>query len=318
MMIMMGDRGIPRSLAMQNGYSGHTFKFVNAAGKWHYVKIHVISDQGVKHYTQEEADDLAGTNPDVLTQELFKRIEDGTPTTWTVSVQTMTERQAANFEHSVFDVTKVWPLGQYPRRTIGKLVLDKNPLNYFAEIEQLAFAPSHLVPGIEPSADPVLQSRLFAYPDAQRYRLGVNNSQIPVNAPINPGANFQRDGFMTVNGNQGNRPNYPSTLRPIQYNSVKAATVLTDEQQQLEAAEINNFLTTFDPALDTEQPRNLWMRVFNKAAKDRFINNVAGALGAVSDEEIVKRQLRIFRMVHEDIADRLAAKLGISDLPSRE
>ena len=126
----------------------------------------------------------------------------------------MTAEQAEKFRYNILDLTKVWPHGEFPLRPIGKIVLNKNVENYFAEIEQAAFSPSHLVPGIEPSADPVLQSRLFSYPDTHRHRLGPNYGQLPVNAPVAPVANFQRDGFMAFN-NQGTRPNYQSSLVPL-------------------------------------------------------------------------------------------------------
>ncbi|SRR5216683_7685699 len=128
----------------------------------------------------------------------------------------MTPQQAENFRYNILDLTKVWPHGEYPLRPVGKIVLDENPQNYFAEIEQSAFSPSHLVPGIEPTTDPVLQSRLFSYPDTHRYRLGVNYQQLPVNAPIVPVANFQRDGAATF-VSQGARPNYQSTISPLSY-----------------------------------------------------------------------------------------------------
>jgi catalase len=128
----------------------------------------------------------------------------------------MTPEQAENFRYNVLDLTKVWPHSEYPLRPIGKLVLNENPQNYFAEIEQVAFSPSHLIPYIEPSADPVLQSRLFSYPDTHRHRLGPNYQQLPVNAPLNPVANFQRDGPLAFI-NQGNRPNYQSTIQPLTY-----------------------------------------------------------------------------------------------------
>lgn len=130
----------------------------------------------------------------------------------------MTQEQAEHFRYNILDLTKVWPHKEYPLRPFGKIVLNENPKNYFAEVEQVAFSPSHIVPGIEPSADPVLQARLFSYPDAHRHRLGVNYQQLPVNKPAVPISNFQRDGPGNYD-NQGFRPNYPSTISPLQYNS---------------------------------------------------------------------------------------------------
>ncbi|CAD6956176.1 unnamed protein product [Tilletia laevis] len=143
-MILFGDRGIPRGHAFQHGYAGHTFKFVNASGEWVYVKIHVRSNQGVKTFTQEEGVKLAGEIPDVHNEDLFNQIEKGDFPSWTVSVQTMTEAQAEAFRYSVFDLIKIWSHTDYPLRPVGKITLNKNPENYFAEIEQVAFSPSHL------------------------------------------------------------------------------------------------------------------------------------------------------------------------------
>ena len=215
-MILFSDRGTPNGYHRQHGYSGHAYKFVNESGQFHYVQVHVRADGGFKTLTDPQATGLAGTNADYGTQELFESIERGEFPSWTVYIQTMTPEQAEKFRYNVLDLTKVWPHGEYPLRPIGKLVLNENPQNYFAEIEQAAFSPSHLVPGVEPSADPVLQSRLFSYPDTHRHRLGVNYQQLPVNAPIVPVANFQRDGAMAFI-NQGSRPNYQSSIQQLTY-----------------------------------------------------------------------------------------------------
>ncbi|PWN53895.1 catalase [Violaceomyces palustris] len=298
-MILFGDRGIPKAHDLQHGYSGHTFKLVNHKGEWVYAQIHVRSDQGTDFYTQEEGVRLAGENPDIHNQKLFEQIEKGKPPSWTVSVQTMTQEQAEKFRYSVFDLTKVWPHSEFPLRPIGKMTLNKNPENYFAEIEQVAFSPSHLVPGIEPSADPVLQSRLFSYPDTHRHRLGVNYQQIPVNAPLVPVASFQRDGAMCVNGNQGARPNYQSTIQPLSYS--KRPTVSAAHENST-SAEIQNFLSQVDE-LDFEQPRALWEKVFDAGAKKRFISNVSGHISGCKSKEIVDRQLGVFARVSPEIAD---------------
>lgn len=158
---------------------------------------------------------------------------------------------------------------------------------------QAAFSPSHLVPGIEPSADPVLQSRLFSYPDTHRHRLGVNYQQIPVNAPLVPVANFQRDGAMTVNGNQGSRPNYISSIQPLTY---KAPNTVDAAHEKLAASQIESFLSKFDEDLDTRQPRALWEKVLDAGARERLVKNISGHLGGCQDKEIIKRQLAIFKV----------------------
>jgi catalase len=221
-MHLFSDRGTPYGYRFMNGYSGHTHKWIKADGTFNYVQVHLKTDQGSKTLTNEEAGKLAGENPDFATQDLFEAIQKGEYPSWTVYVQVLSPEQAEKFKWNIFDLTKVWPQGEVPLRRFGKFTLNKNVENYFAEIEQVAFSPSHLVPGIEPSADPVLQSRLFSYPDTHRHRLGVNYQQIPVNAPLKAFNPFQRDGAMSVNGNYGANPNYPSTYRPLTYKNVKA------------------------------------------------------------------------------------------------
>lgn len=217
-MILFSDRGTPASYREMNGYSGHTYKWSNDKGEWHYVQVHFISDQGVKTLTNEEAGELAGSNPDHAQEDLFKNIANGNFPSWTCYIQTMTAQEAKEADFSVFDLTKVWPHKKYPLRRFGKFTLNENPQNYFAEVEQAAFSPAHTVPYMEPSADPVLQSRLFSYADTHRHRLGPNYQQIPVNCPVagvyNP---HMRDGAMNVNGNLGSAPNYLASDKPLEF-----------------------------------------------------------------------------------------------------
>jgi len=298
-LILFGDRGIPDGYRFQHGYSGHTFKFINEQGEMHYVQIHMRSDQGVKTLPEEQAGKLAGENPDYSTQDLFEAIEKKDYPSWTCYVQTMTAAQAEHFRYNILDLTKIWSHKEFPLRPFGKFVLNENHKNYFAEIEQVAFAPSHLVPGVEPSADPVLQSRLFSYPDTHRHRLGVNYQQLPVNAPLHPPANFQRDGFMAFH-NQGARPNYVSSIQTLNY--PKPGPPASHEvflgAAQNDLSEVTE--------LDFEQPRSLWTKVFDDGAKDRFVKAVVGHLGGVSKPEIIDRQLSIFAKVDPTLGKRLA------------
>ncbi|GME84768.1 unnamed protein product [Ambrosiozyma monospora] len=209
-MYLFSERGTPASYRKMNGYSGHTYKWYNAKGEWHFVQVHFISRQGVVNLNNEEATKLSGEDPDFQTMDLFKSIENGDYPVWDCYIQTMTLEQAKKLPFSVYDLTKVWPHSDFPLRRFGKFTLNKNPDNYFAEIEQVAFSPSHTIPSMQPSNDPVLQSRLFSYPDTHRHRLGVNYQQIPVNCPLKSGsfAPQIRDGAMQVNGNLGSTPNY--------------------------------------------------------------------------------------------------------------
>ncbi|KAK7691607.1 hypothetical protein QCA50_005006 [Cerrena zonata] len=303
-MILFSDRGTPDGYHHMHGYSGHTFKFVNKDGKYTYVQVHLRKDGGAKSLTNDVATKIAGENPEYGIQTLFEDIENGNFPSWTVYVQTMTPEQAEQYRYNILDLTKIWPHSQFPLRKVGKVVLNKNPDNYFAEIEQAAFSPSHLVPGIEPSTDPVLQSRLFSYPDTHRHRLGVNYGQLPVNAPLVPVANFQRDGFMAIN-NQGARPNYQSSLIPLSYKP----KVYENVKHELWLGHANVDLS-FITELDFEQPRALWEKVFDDTQKEHFVYNVSGHLGSVKSDIVKARQLSVFAAISQDLSDRVAKAIG--------
>jgi catalase len=308
-MILMGDRGIPDGWRKMHGYSGHTLKLVNKKGEWVYAQMHMKSKQGTGFITQE---DSANYSPDYAQKDLYNAIEKGDYPGWDVMFQTMTPQQAEELWEkeriNVFDLTHVWPQKQFPLRKVGEFFLNENVKNYFAEIEQVAFNPSHMPPGIEPSADPVLQSRLFSYPDTHRHRIGVNYQQLPVNTPKTPYkfANFQRDGNMAFY-NQGSRPAYLSSIQPI---SFRQRSVDLDKTHGHFAGEAITFLSEIRPE-DFKAPRALWERVFDDGAKERFINNVAGHMSNCHKEEIIKRQIAIFREVSDDIATRLEKFTGV-------
>ncbi|KAG2462413.1 CATA Catalase, partial [Polypterus senegalus] len=206
---LFSDRGIPDGHRHMNGYGSHTFKLISPAGKAVYCKFHYKTDQGIKNLTVAEADQLASTNPDYGLYDLYNAIASGSYPSWTFYIQVMTFEEAEKFPWNPFDLTKIWPHNDFPLIPVGKLVLNRNPVNYFAEVEQIAFDPSNMPPGIEPSPDKMLQGRLFSYPDTHRHRLGANYLQIPVNCPYKARvANYQRDGPMCITDNQGGAPNY--------------------------------------------------------------------------------------------------------------
>merc|ERR1711881_286024 len=308
-MILMGDRGIPDGYRFMHGYSGHTLKLVNKDGDWVYCQIHMKSMQGVKFITQEES---AKYSPDYSQKDLYEAIQRGDYPKWSVDIQTMTPKEAEELREkqkiNVFDLTHIWPQKQFPRRKVGEFTLKENAVNYFAEIEQVAFNPSHMPPGIEPSADPVLQSRLFSYPDTHRHRIGVNYQQLPVNAPRTTfkQGNFQRDGQMAF-FNQGARPNYLSSIDPIQF---RQRTVDMDKTHGHFTGEAITFLSEIRPE-DFNAPRALWQRVFDEPARERFISNVTGKMALCKQQEPLKRQIAIFREVDPDIAERLEKSTGI-------
>ncbi|KAF8593023.1 heme-dependent catalase [Ceratobasidium sp. AG-I] len=278
----------PRAfIELQHGYSSHTFKWANDQGEFQYVQVHCPQQAGAKFLTQEKGVELAGSNPDYATQDLFETIESGKPVKWDVFIQTMTPEKAETFRYNILDLTKIWPHKEFPLQPVGTLVLDRSPESYFNEIEQVAFTPSHLVPGVEPSADPVLQSRLFSYPDTHRHRLGVNYQQIPVNAPLCPVANFQRAGLMNVLS-QGARPNYQSSIAPLAY---KNKTVSTTNHETFIGAAVADL---------------------SEITEHCFISNVAGHLGGAKSAEVKARQLSVFAAVDQDLSDRPAKALGVS------
>jgi len=301
-MQLFSDRGTPYSYRHMNGYSGHTHKFTKPDGSFNYIQIHIKTDQGIKNFTNAEAAKMASENPDHNTQDLFDSIQKGDFPSWTVYVQVLSPEQAEKFRWNIFDLTKVWPHKEVPLRPFGKLVLNKNVENYFAEIEQVAFSPSHLVPGVEPSADPVLQSRLFSYPDTQRHRLGTNYQQIPVNAPLRAFNPYQRDGPMAVNGNYGANPNYPSSYRNMTYKPVKP----TNEHEKWAGAAVS-FLSEVTPE-DYVQAKGLW-EVLGRTPgqQDNFVDNVAGHLCAAK-EDTRKRTYEMFSKVDARLGQRIATE----------
>lgn len=210
--IVMSDRGIPATYRHMDGFGSHTFSFISANNERYWVKFHFKTQQGIKNLTDQEAAELVGQDRESHQKDLFDSIENGDFPKWTLFVQVMPEKEAGSYHINPFDLTKVWPKADYPLIEVGEFELNRNPENYFAEVEQSAFNPGNVVPGISFSPDKMLQGRLFSYGDTQRYRLGVNHSQIPVNAPRCPFHSYHRDGAMRVDGNGGSRIGYePNT-----------------------------------------------------------------------------------------------------------
>ena len=206
--ITMSDRGITKSFRHMNGYGSHTFSFLDSNNKRSWVKFHFKTAQGIENITDQEAEALVGKDRESNQRDLFEAIEKGNFPKWYMKVQIMPEEDAKNYRFNPFDLTKVWPHGDYPLHDVGEFELNRNPENYFADVEQAAFNPANVVPGIGFSPDRMLQGRLFSYGDAQRYRLGVNHYQIPVNKPKCPFHNPHRDGAMRVDGNEGSTLHY--------------------------------------------------------------------------------------------------------------
>ncbi|BCR85433.1 uncharacterized protein ACHE_20891A [Aspergillus chevalieri] len=312
-MHLFSDRGTPASLRHMNAYSGHTYKFIKEDGSFKYIKVHIKTQQGIKNFTCEEAKKMAGENPDFLLQDLFDAIESGNYPVWNVYVQVMDPKDAENYKWNIFDMTKVWPHQDYPLRQIGRLTMNRNPQNYFTDIEQAAFSPSNMVPGFAPSADPMLQARMFAYPDAARYRLGTNYQMLPTNAPHAPVyCPFQRDGFMNFSSNYGDDPNYVgSSLRPTKFATSSAtqtkpvASTITEHEKWV--GEVCSFTSTIDDA-DFEQAAGLW-KVLGRdpGHQDRFIKNAASTVEGVGSKELRSKVYALFGRVDPKLGARLEA-----------
>ena len=273
--IVMSDRGLPRGYRHMHGFGSHTFSFISADGERTWVKFHLRTHQGIENLTDGEAEALVGKDRESSQRDLFEAIERGDFPRWTVSVQVMTEARAKAFAFNPFDLTKVWPKGQFPLIEAGVLELNRNPDNVFAEVEQAAFTPANIVPGIGFSPDKMLQARLFSYGDAQRYRLGVNFNHIPVNAPKCPFHGYHRDGAMRTDGNLGATPTYWPNSR---------GEWLDRPELNEPPLAIDGAAAHWDHRVDDDhyqQPGDLF-RLMSAAQRQALFDNTARSLGGAS------------------------------------
>jgi catalase len=304
--ILFSDRGTPRSYRNMNGYSSHTYKWYNSDGEIFWVKYHFKTDQGIQNLTREEAEHIKGTDPDHATRDLHNAIKKGEFPSWTLQMQIMPAKDAEAYRFDVFDVTKVWPHGDYPLIEVGKMVLNRNPSNYFAEVEQAAFSPANFVPGIGASPDKMLQGRLFAYHDAHRYRLGPNYLLLPVNRPKGVKAkNYQRDGYMRGDGNEGDAPNYYPNSFGGPEPDIKAA----DPPFEVSGKAMRQRYT--HPNDDFVQPGNLYRHVMTDMDREHLIGNIVSHL-CNANKEIQLRQTRIFAKADPEYGQQVAEGLGIT------
>jgi catalase len=255
-----------------NGYGSHTYSFINAENERFWVKFHLKTVQGIKNLSSEEATRLAGVNPDYATEDLFAAIKNGDYPKWKVYVQIMPEIEAESYPINPFDVTKVWPHGDYPLIEVGILELNKNPVNYFSEVEQSAFSPTNKVPGIGLSPDKMLQGRLFSYPDTQRYRLGVNYNFLPINKPDVEVHNGFRNGAMRFDDNGGSSLNY----EPSHY------TVPTESPEYAEPplridGDTDRYAYENDANSDFAQAGNLY-RLMSSSEREDLASNIVASL----------------------------------------
>ncbi|MBA1245077.1 catalase [Pseudomonas japonica] len=303
--ILFSDRGIPDGYRHMHGFGSHTYSLINARGERVWVKWHYKTQQGIKNLAPADAARIAGTDPDYAQRDLFNAIDRGDYPRWTVCIQVMTEEQANQRVENPFDVTKVWSQKEFPLIEVGTLELNRNPLNYFAEVEQAAFGPSNMIPGVGLSPDRMLQGRVFAYADAHRYRVGTNFQQLPVNAPLSPVNNYQRDGAMRFGSNGGPLPNY----EPNSYSSAPKQVPAYVEP----ALALSGSADRYDHRTDGDyysQARALF-QLMSEDQKALLISNIAGAMRGVT-EDVVNRQLQHFYQVDPAYGEGIASALGVS------
>ena len=301
--IVMSDRGIPRSYRHMHGFGSHTFSFINANNERYWVKFSFKTEQGIQNLTDAESTELIGRDRESAQRDLFDSIEKKDFPRWTLYVQIMPEKDAATYHINPFDLTKVWPHKDYPRQEVGVLELNRNPENYFAEVEQVAFNPANVVPGISFSPDKMLQGRLFSYGDAQRYRLGVNHHLIPVNAPRCPVHSYHRDGAMRVDDNQGATIGYEPNSK-------------NEWQQQPDFSEppltLDGAADHWNHRVDDDyysQPRALF-RLMTPEQKQQLFDNTARSIGGAT-REIQLRHIENCRKADPAYGEGVAKALGI-------
>ncbi len=302
--IVMSDRGLPATYRHMHGFGSHTFSMINADNERVWVKFHFKSNQGIENLTDQEAEVVIGKDRESHQADLYNSIEEGKNPSWVLKIQIMTEEQAERSPYNPFDLTKVWPHGDYPLIEVGVMELNKNPENFFAEVEQSAFNPANIVPGISFSPDKMLQGRLFAYGDAQRYRLGVNHNHIPVNAPRCPVHSYHRDGAMRVDGNFGSTIGYEPNSKG-------------EWQEQPDYSEpslnLSGSAGRWDHREDDDyysQPGDLF-RLMSTEQQEALFNNTAGSIGGASID-VQKRHIGNCLKADPAYGAGIAKALGIS------
>lgn len=302
--ILMSDRGIPATLRHMHGFGSHTFKWTNAEGDGVWIKYHFKTEQGVKNISPEVAAQIAGENPDYHTEDLFNAIEKGDFPAWKLYVQIMPLEDANTYKWDPFDVTKVWSQKDYPLIEVGRMVLDRNPENYFAEVEQATFSPGTLVPGVDVSPDKMLQGRLFAYHDAHRYRVGANHQALPINRAKNEVKNYQRDGQMRFDDNGGKSVYYePNSFGgPTETPENKQAAYPVSGVAESVAYDHNDHYT---------QAGDLY-RLMTEEQRAHLVSNIVAALKPVERDDIKLRQIGHFYKADPEYGTRIAEGLGLA------
>lgn len=309
-LILMSDRGTPKGYRFMNGYGSHTFSLVNKDGERVYVKFHYKSMQGIQNFTDAEATEMKGLDPDYAQRDLVEAIERGDFPKYALKIQVMTMEQVKTFKWNPFDLTKIWPHADFPLMDVGVIELNQVPDNYFQDVEQSAFAPSNLVDGIGFSPDKMLQGRILAYPDAHRYRVGVNYEALPVNRCPYAVNNYHRDGAMRFDGNGGGTPNY----YPNSFDNLEEDEAAKGEHYTLDSNVVGYFDRNENDDDHYSQPGALFEKVMTPEEQQRAIQNIVGAMSGISGPkkmEITHRQLCHWFRASPTLGMAVAQGLGV-------
>ena len=309
--ILMSDRGTPFSYRHMHGFGSHTFSLFNKNNERIWVKFHFVTLQGVKNFTAKEANEMKGIDLDQAQRDMVEAIAKNDFPRWALKIQVMTDEQAKTFKWNPFDITKVWFHEDFPLIDVGIMELSKIPENYFRDVEQAAFDPAHVVDGIGYSPDKLLQGRLLSYPDAQRYRLGVNYEQIPVNQCPYGHSNYQRDGLMQVGDNGGANPNY----RPNSFDDIIVDESYKEPPMQMESTVADWFDRNENDDDHFTQPGLLYSKVMNEKDKENLVSNIVSSMNGISGEkkdEIINRQLSHFFRADSHLGMSVAKGLGFT------
>ena len=310
-LILMSDRGTPHGYRHMHGFGSHTFSMINAANERVWVKFHLKTKQGIKNFSHDEAVKMKGENPDFAQEDLVDAIENGNFPKWTMYIQVMTEEQAKEFRWNPFDVTKVWFQDEFPLIEVGEMGLNEIPVNYFAHVEQSTFSPSNLVNGISFSPDKMLQGRLFSYPDAHRYRVGVNSHLLEVNRCPFATNNYQRDGLMADSSHYKDAPNY----FPNSFDDIKADESYKNFEYDLDSTRVGNFNRNENDDDHYTQPGLLYTKALNQKDRENLVYNITQSMKGISGpkrEEIINRQLCHFFRANIELGMKIAMSLQIN------
>lgn len=301
--ILMSDRGLPKSYRNVNGYGSHTYSLINSKNERFWVKFHFKTLQGIETLTNKEAEEIVGKDRESNQRDLFENIEKGNFPKWSFEIQIMSEEEAKKCSFNPFDLTKVWPHGDYPMIKVGTMTLNENPKNYFQQVEQASFSPSNIAPGISYSPDKMLQARIFSYPDAQRYRVGTHYEMLPVNRPIVEVNTYNLDGSMNFDIKEPTKAFYePNSFDgPVEDKSYLEPDLAVGDIAKRYDHRVGND--------DFSQPRALFLLMSN-SQKEQLFSNIKDAMAGVP-RDIVDRQIALFEKVHPDYAAGVKKALGI-------